>query len=201
MATIIGVAVALMAAFVVWRIVATIRGSRRQFEDVYQQVAPLAERLQAGYNPDIGQVRRLAANPATRNLLWDAMASSKRTGLFPAEFRTPEAIAESDFVYWLRHPNELGSSPDEIQLVSRFTRQAPGHGDVIYFLFRFRVNEPHWAAKNGWMAGVAGAYQESGGELKHALPGTFSQCNSYEAKSPDAHVDYYHELAIRKSSD
>jgi hypothetical protein len=29
---------------------------------------------------------------------------------------------------------------------------------VDYHVFKYRVNEPHWAAKDGWMLGVVGPY-------------------------------------------
>jgi len=197
---ILGVVVSLVVAFVVWRWYATISGGRRASEEILQRIDPVIQIVRSGGVPDPTSIRELAADPATRNTLYDALLFAKRDDVFPEQFRTPEAIAESDLVFWLRHPNELASSPDEVELMERLTRDAGGRlGEVAYFLFRFRVHEPHWAAKDGWMAGVAGPYKQRNGRVLPGAPCAFSTFYGYDAKTPDEHVDFVHQLVVKRN--
>ncbi|MCI0624687.1 MAG: hypothetical protein L0387_24085 [Acidobacteria bacterium] len=66
-----------------------------------------------------------------------------------------------------------------------------------YFVFRFRMKAPHWAAKDGWAAGVAGPYMTAGEPCPDAA-GTFSQFEAYDSRSPEEHVKFIHELAFGK---
>ena len=64
---------------------------------------------------------------------------------------------------------------------------------VRYYVFRFRTNPPHWAAKDGWMAAVAGPFGDSDADSEGQLDGTFSMFRSWE--ECDAHE---HLARIRK---
>lgn len=47
-----------------------------------------------------------------------------------------------------------------------------------FFVFRFRTKPPHWAAKDGWLAGVAGPYWEN--EEPDLVPaGVFSRFEAF----------------------
>ena len=81
-------------------------------DEMESVVAPIL----AGQAPDSADVERFAAEPRTRATLFDFLLFHKRLDLFPAAYRTVEALAESQLVVWLLHPNELGSPPDEIEL-------------------------------------------------------------------------------------
>lgn len=54
-------------------------------------------------------------------------------------------------------PTELNAAPDEIELIKTVRVDKPITGAIEYFVFKFRMHEPHWAAKDGWMVGVSGA--------------------------------------------
>src|SRR5271169_6012891 len=89
------------------------------------------------------------------------------------------------------HRNELGSPPSAVELVRVVpVRDAARAGRV--FLFRFRVDPNHWAAKEGWMAGVAGPYWD-GDEMPQAAAGTFSELTPFDRMTEEQHVDFLRE--------
>ncbi len=135
------------------------------------------------------EIVRLTQNIELRNVLYDALKESGKLQHFPNRFLNQESLAESDLAFWLAHPNELGKAPDEIELKAKISKTMSNNKTGEFYLFRFRVKEPHWAAKNGWMAGMTGPYIK-GGELETSAEGTFSELDSYESKNADEHVTY-----------
>lgn len=130
----------------------------------------------------------IAAEPAWRVPLYETLAAAGQRARFPAKFGTQEALAASEMCRWLAYPTELGRVPDEIELLKVVTR--PGdHGPVDYYVFRFRTRPPHWAAKDGWLRGVAGGYVRSEEPTTRSLGGTFSAFEKWRTKSPEAIVD------------
>jgi hypothetical protein len=101
-------------------------------------------------------------------------------------------------VDWLMYPTELNAVPDEIELMKVVTVDT-GLTDGIYdyYLFRFRTHEPHWAAKDGWMAGVSGPYLRKDEPTTESLGDTFSSFTKWDAKTPDEHVGDVQELMDR----
>ena len=190
----IGVVVGLFVVGFVLLVLNAILASARQKKQTRAKLAPVIDAIDAGREPDPAAVRSLAADPVTRNALYDAMAGAGKAALFPPEFRTRQAYAESDLVYWLAHPNELRKAPDQIQLAQVVT-MAGDAGPVEYYLFRFRMNEPHFAASKGWMAGVSGPYARGGGVPGEAPGGTFSELEPFDARTPQDHVRLFHEKA------
>lgn len=196
----LGAPVVLIVAFIIWRYVATVRGGLRRTEELASRIAPVVRAVQEGLADAAARVRALAADPATRTLLHDELLEANRLDLFPKEFATPEALAESDLVFWLRHPNELAASPDEVELKARATRSLTPGAEWTYFLFRYRTKPPHWAADDGWMAGVAGPYGPNGEAVTGGPAGTFSTFLAYDSKPPDEHIDFSHALAVKYCS-
>jgi hypothetical protein len=132
----------------------------------------------------------------TRKVLFKALESFEKAALFPREYLTWEHMAEADLVVWLNHPNELGAPPSDIELVARVPEPGTTAGRSMYFVFRFRSVEPHWAAKDGWLAGVAGPYAMDSPIVPHGL-GTFSRFERVDSRSPEEHVGLVHEAAKR----
>ncbi len=196
----IGVLLGALVLFLIWRYRAFMRATRRLENDVMGRIAPLTQSIQAGQEPDPELVRSLAAAPKTRNHAYGMLVYLQREDLFPDEYRTPEAIAESDLVYWLCHPNELGCAPDDIELMDRqYVDTGVKPPRVLYFVFRFRMDEPHWAAKDGWMAGVAGPYRERKGQITEFAPGTFSRFEPFDSKEPKDHIEFIHQLMLKRN--
>jgi hypothetical protein len=131
-----------------------------------------------------------AASAETRNMLYDILDRSNKSSLFPQQFRTQTALAESDMVSWLIYPTELGCAPDEIELMHVATIDTEAEEGLIdYYVFRFRTLEPHWGAKDGWMAGVSGPFIRKNGPSTDAQGCTFSRFDAWESQSVEEHLD------------
>lgn len=137
----------------------------------------------------------VAASPEMRNSLYEKLKGTNRMELFPKRFLTQEAFAESEMVRWLVYPAELGRAPDEIELKKVVAADTGGPDGVLdYYVFRFRTFNPHWAAKNGWTAGVAGPFLRKDAPSPVAYGGTFSKFESWDAKKPEEHVGDIRQL-------
>ena len=145
--------------------------------------------LKHGKGVSADALKAVAASPEMRGSLYEELKKTHKIDLFPRRYLTQEAFAESEMVRWLVYPTELGRVPDEIELmkvVSADTREPDGILD--YYVFRFRTFKPHWAAKDGWTAGVAGPFLRKDAPSPDAYGGTFSSFERWEAQTPEQHV-------------
>ena len=186
---IIGAPIGLFILLWMRAIRATLARNRR----LAAMIDPVVEAVTAGDPTASERVSASARDPATRNDLYARLAEVKRTDIFPEEFRTTEMIAESDMVRWLMHPNELHTAPSAIELLCQADVTETGrHGRC--FLFRFRVDAPHWAADRGWMSGIAGPFWDG-----DAHPGagrrTFSELTPYDTMTNSEHVRFLQAAA------
>jgi hypothetical protein len=193
----VGGIAAVVAIFVIWRLYATIVGGSRAYRARLAKISPVTDALSAGRTPSEADLERFARDPVTRQVLHEALAKAGKSELFPKAFLTWPLMAEANLVAWLCHPNELQDPPDEIELMA--TQPAPGAPDTHYFLFRYRKHPPHWAAKDGWMAGVAGPYDLTKPPAPYA-PGTFSRFETFDSRTPEEHVAIHHRLVIERKS-
>jgi len=166
----------------------TLRRGRRRDQRVIDYLGRISRALNAGQDPDPEHLDRLAARPLTRGRLYDLLAELGRADLFPARYRSPVALAESDLAYWLAHPDELGDAPEEIELLGSVERSRRGGRTAEYFVFRFRTQPPHWAAAAGWLAGIAGPCIRSE-PLRTMMDDTFSRFDRAEGRGLEEHVE------------
>jgi hypothetical protein len=181
----IAAAIIVLFVLLVWR---TQRASRRRDRQVRALLDPVLTRIASGDAAAAADIVLAARNPLTRNRLYEALERAQQSHLFPVEYINAEAFAESDLAYWLSHPNELGQAPDELELIGRFTRDVEDSGTAEYFVFKFRTRPPHWAAKDGWLAGIAGPYQD-GARPRTMVAHTFSRFDPLAAHTPAGHLD------------
>ena len=174
----------LFALVAAWLVYATIAGGRRAYRAQLTRIAPVTQALGAGRDPGEAELMAFASDRGTRRVLYDVLDQQRKLHLFPRQFATWEAMAEADLTAWLVHPNELGSPPDEMELVTRVP--APGT-QLQYFVFRFKTKPPHWAAKDGWLVGVAGPYDVSQTPNPYGA-NTFSRFESFESRTAEQHV-------------
>jgi hypothetical protein len=121
--------------------------SRRQCRYLQRKLEPVIAPLKAGVAADPSAIAPLAADAEFRNELFEALDQRGQAALFPAQYRTVEAFAESVLVSWLAHPNELQKAPDVLELVGKHVVESgTALGNLAYFLYRFRVEPPHFAA-------------------------------------------------------
>jgi hypothetical protein len=154
--------------------------------------------LRLGRDVDVRVLEHVAESAEMRGSLFDELKRRGRMQLFPARWATQKALAESEMVKWLVYPTELGSEPDDLELMNVVSEDfGPPDGVMEWYLFRFRTHPPHWAAKDGWMAGVAGPFKRAEAPSTRAYGDTFSEFQSWNSKTPERHVTEIRELMAR----
>lgn len=135
-----------------------------------------------------------AADIKTRQMTYALLAEFERLDLFPDEYNTLIKSAEAQLANWLEYPTELDACPDEMEYIKRVTLDFDGQNNLVYYeVFKYRVNEPHWAAADGWMLGVVGPYFDDSNPYDHARA-TFSRTSSTVDKvSPEEEAKWVHE--------
>jgi hypothetical protein len=174
---------------------AELRRAVAEYTDPRLRLYALLSLLRHDRDAEPAVAAEIATDPESRKWLFDGLQKLERTQLYPAEYRTQAALAESDLVNWLIHPAELGRAPEEVELVRAVpfdTRTEDGWAD--YYLFRFRTESPHWAARYDWIAGVAGPFLRKDQPTIESLGDTFSAFTPWDRKTEVEHVDDVREL-------
>ncbi|MCC6524700.1 MAG: hypothetical protein IT373_18735 [Polyangiaceae bacterium] len=154
--------------------------------------------LRLGEAPDNPAVLAVASDPETRGDLFSALSSIGRRGLFPTSQSAQAQLAESDMVRWLTYPTELGCAPEHIELMKTVERDLGStKGILVYYVFRFRTDPPHWAAKDGWLAGVSGPFRKEEFPTMDSWGDTFSSFTKWDDFTPDEHLSSISDLMAR----
>jgi hypothetical protein len=181
--------VVVVVAFVAWRYTSVARGANARDQILLARLDPLAQRFQAKAAVSAEDVRLVANAPELRPMLYAMLSHYAATDLFPAQFLSPEAQAESTLVYWMLHPNELQAAPSAIELVEKLNRQVHGH-DGTFYVFRYKMLEGHWAGAD-WMLGLAGPFAADDKPYQ-SRAGGFSRAGDIAGKvNPAELVDWY----------
>ncbi len=190
---IIGIIVLAVAGFLLYRYIQFGKSTKKIHQQEFDRIQPLLTKLDNGEKPSQEEVYAYAANMLTRTNTYLLMQKHGFTDIFPAEFYTFEKAAESNLARWLEFPTELDACPDKMEHVKRVTVDFDGKSNFVHYeVFKFRVNEPHWGAKNGWMIGIAGAYFDDS-KPYDKLPSTFSRLNSFESTTPEDEAAWVHK--------
>jgi len=193
---VIGIIVLAMVMFIIYRSITVkkqnIAINRKRFE----RIKPLYDQLENGDNLTQQDVYKYAKDKKTRDAAYQLLKDYNKSDVFPSEFYTIISAAESSLTNWLEFPTELDAVPDEIEHVKRVTIDFGGqHEQKTFFhyeVFKFRINETHWAAKNGWMLGVVGPYFDDSNPYDHT--GAFSRLSSRsETTLPEEEAKWIHE--------
>jgi molybdopterin converting factor small subunit len=141
----------------------------------FDRLKDLIMRLEKKKPVRAAEIEKYAADRLTREPVYRLLKKFDKAGLFPAVFLSIEKGAESSLANWLEFPTELNAAPDEMEHLQRVDIDVFGEKGY-YHVYQFRVNEPHKAAKKGWMIGAAGPYFED--SKPYDVPkGTFSRLN------------------------
>lgn len=193
---VVGGLVLLVVIFMVFMYFRAARGSQLRTANIENRVHAVTYAIRDGKMVESNAIAELARSPETRNILLQNLRDLKREDLFPKEYLNARFIAESDLVFWLMHPNELNAAPDQIELVKEQSRNQDGQ-EQHYFIFKFRTLGNHWAAKDGWTAGIAGPYPKD--SKLEPFPGcVFSRFEKIESRTPEGHLDVVLEMTNRK---
>jgi hypothetical protein len=135
------------------------------------------------------EIDAVADDDEMRNRLYDMLEKLGRKDRFPKAHLNQEAFARSEMVNWLVYPTELGRAPNDIELMKVVDLDSRGKDGVVsFYVFRFRTTGNHWAAKNGWTAGIAGGYRKADAPTTDSLGHTFSAFKSAASLTPEQHL-------------
>jgi hypothetical protein len=190
MLKVLGIIVGIAVAFIVWRWMSVARGASRRDHKLISRIEPIGKRIDAGEPVSPEEIAVLASRPEIRHMLFSALRQMKKADLLPTSYSSSAAQGESALAYWMMHPNELQDAPEAIELVETIKRPVDGR-DSDFHVYRYRMAAGHWAAKDGWILGVAGPMLLSD-EPYSSMPGAFSRAGDIEGKTtPTELVDWY----------
>lgn len=195
---VVGVGLLCVVLFIAYRYFALKKESAQTHKLRFERIRPLYESLINEEEIKKETLLEYAKDNTTRVLTYQILAEYQKIELFPNEYLTIESAAESSLVNWLEFPTELDKVPDDIEHLKRVKIAFDG-SDVFYHVFQYRTNEPHWAAKNGWMLGVVGPYFED--SKPYDFPAaTFSRCSSKVGEvEPENEAKWVHEnIALKR---
>jgi len=186
----VAIVVVLALAFIIWRLRSVSSGMRQRDEKLLVRLAPVGKKIQAGQAVSEHEIEALAAKPEIRFMLFAMLRDMKRPDLLPTNHCSSVEQGESALAYWMMHPNELQDAPEAIELVETVKRPINGQ-EADFHVYRCKMSAGHWAAKDGWILGLAGP-MKPGLEPYSELPGAFSRANDIAGKvKPSELVDWY----------
>jgi hypothetical protein len=184
-----GGVVVVIVAFLWWRVTSVQRGARQLDRKIFPLLDPIGAKLGAGEHPREGEINEVAQIPYARAYLHEMLKHFERLDLFPETFRSEEAQAEANLVYWMMHPNELQDSPEQIELIESVTRKIEG-GICRFYVFRYKMPESHWAG-NDWLLGLSGPFTDNEPPYSGSA-GAFSRCKDKHGElDPCELVDWF----------
>jgi len=197
---IIGLIVLAIIVFVVYRTIKVSYQNKKLNTERFARVQALFDKLESGQELTQKEIFPFVQNILTRETTYQLLSEYNKADLFPKEYFSIIKAAESNLANWLEFPTELGACPDEIEHVKRVSFDFDGKNNFVHYeVFKYRVNEPHWAAKDGWMLGVVGPYFDDSKpyDFPHA---TFSRCSSTVDKvTPEEETRWVHDnIAMRR---
>ncbi|MDI3320333.1 hypothetical protein [Pinibacter soli] len=172
-----------------------VKGQIRKLVDQrFERIRPLYTKLEHAEIISPDDVLPFAKNVMTREATFQLLYDFQKLELFPREYLTIVKSAESNLANWLEFPTELAACPDELEHIKRVSIDFDGQRNFVHYeVFKYKVNAPHWAAKEGWMLGVVGPYFDHSKpyDFPHA---TFSRTGSTVDKvSADEEATWVHE--------
>ncbi|MDR2149204.1 MAG: hypothetical protein LBE91_22415 [Tannerella sp.] len=187
-----GLIILAVAIFAVYRYTTVNRQNAKLNALRIKRVEALSQKMENGENVTAEEVYPFAQHILTRELTYQLLSHYNRTDLFPREYYTIVKGAETNLANWLEFPTELDACPDEMEYIKRFTFDFEGQ-NFHYEVFKFRVFEPHWNAKNGWSLGVVGPYFDN--SKPYDFPSsTFSRISStLDRITPEEEAKWVHE--------
>lgn len=120
---------------------------------------PIIVQLEADADPDPSILLQLAENVATRQNLFHILKSYHKLNLFPDDYNNISSGAESNLVNWIAVEENLLQPPTQISLVEQIKLKEKNN-TLTYYVFKFKIDPPHFSADKGWLLGVVGPYSK-----------------------------------------
>ena len=195
---VIGLIILAVIIFVVYRNLVVNSQNAKLNAVRFERVKVLREKLESEQYLTEKDVLPFAQNLLTREMTYQLLSDYNKTELFPDEYFSIVKGAESELVNWLEFPTELGVCPDEIEHIKRVTFDFDGENHFVHYeVFKFKVNEPHQAATDGWLLGVVGPYFDES-EPYDLASSTFSRFSPLDKITPEEEVKWVDEHITMK---
>ena len=190
---------AALAGFVAYRIMSVRKAGRETLQKRFKRIQTLYDKVESGETVTSEDTFEFAKNILTREATYNLLNDNGLLHLFPKEFSSIEKAGETHLANWLEFPTELDVCPDEIEHIKRVTIDMDGGESFAHYeVYKYKVNEPHWAAKNGWILGVVGPYGDDSKPYDYPQA-TFSRVTSTADKvSPDEEARWVHDNIVNK---
>ncbi|MFC7668563.1 hypothetical protein ACFQT0_15210 [Hymenobacter humi] len=191
---VIGIIILTIVVFVIYRVVIIKRQSSKLNAQRFDRIEELYNKLESGHPLVEQDILPYAENLLTRETTFQLLSDHNKTHIFPKEYHTLIRGAESSLANWLEFPTELDACPDNIEHLERVTWDFDGKNNLVHYeVFKYRMNEPHWAAKDGWILGVVGPYFDD--SKPYDIPqATFSRTSSkLDEVTPYEEAKWVHE--------
>lgn len=144
---------------------------------------------------DNNYITFVAKDNEMRKWLFSLLKEKKLTTFLNSVEFSQENLAISDMVNWLIYPTELATAPDQIELLKVIRMDTKSENGLIdYYIFKFRTNEPHWAAKDGWLVGVSGPFLVKDYPSIDSYGDTFSSFEPYDGRDPEEYLGNVQEI-------
>ncbi|PKB15217.1 hypothetical protein [Flavobacterium sp. 5] len=189
-----------IAIFALYRFIIVKRQNNKLNKERFERIKELYEKLESGQELSKQTVKPYAENLLTRETTFKLLEEHNKINLFPEEYLTIIKGAESSLANWLEFPTELDACPDEIEHIKRVTFDFDGENNLVHYeVFKYNVNEPHWASKDGWCLGVVGPYFDDSKPYDFAQS-TFSRVDSkFEKITAEEEAKWVHEnISMRR---
>lgn len=189
---IVGSLVLIVLGYLLYRAVMFKVERRRMDQKRHDRIRDLAGCLERGDRLTRTDVHGYFQNRQTRVDAHALLLGFEQLDAIPDEFKSLVIGAEGQLAIWLEFPTELDAAPSEMEHMGHVSIGSEGTpGEVRYETFRFRMDPPHWAAKDGWMIGVVGPFAEDSLPYE-PVNGTFSRFNSIEGHTAEEEVLWVH---------
>lgn len=189
------------AIFALYRFIIVKRQNSTLNNECFERIKELYEKLESGLELSEESVKSYAENLLTREATFKLLEKHDKLNLFPEEYSTIVKGAESSLANWLEFPTELDACPDEIEHIKRVTFDFDGDNNLVHYeVFKYNVNEPHWASKDGWCLGVVGPYFDDSKPYDFAHS-TFSRVDSkFEKITAEEEAKWVHDnISLRRA--
>lgn len=197
---IVSIVILAIIIFAIYRLIIVKRQNGKLNKERFERIKELYEKLENGQELSEQNVIPFAENLLTRETTFKLLEDHNKTNLFPKEYYTIIKGAECNLANWLEFPTELDACPDEIEHIKRVTFDYDGENNFIHYeVFKYNVNEPHWASKDGWCLGVVGPYFDDSKPYDFAHS-TFSRIDSKFANiTAEEEAKWVHEnISMRR---
>jgi hypothetical protein len=187
-----------IGAYILWTFYRDRRANQHLDLAFLKEISPILDDLEAGKKIDATILENICKNNANRFLFSRYLKDLNRLEVLPPKYRNQVSGAMASLCFLLRDVKILGANPDEIELIDSISFPSPTTEiDVVYHVFRFKMNAPHWAAASGWRVGVAGPYYPNTPDYAMAF-GTFSRLDPLNDMTIENHARWVHENKVIK---